>query len=214
MRVRISFSKTDEMRYTGHLDLHRAWERTFRRADLPIAYSQGFHPQPRINLAAALPLGFTSEYEVADIWLELDLDIEEVRAALTKSLPPGIKIKEIYAIDSGKPSLQSQVVASEYLVTLLDSTNRLEENLNELLAVSSLPRVRRGKKYDLRPLIEDIQRIEDDELGRPRLRMRLAALSGATGRPEEVLAALNITPEAARIHRTQLIFANPKEKKA
>jgi radical SAM-linked protein len=44
------------MRYTGHLDLHRAWERTFRRARLPLAYSQGFHPQPRLNLACALPL--------------------------------------------------------------------------------------------------------------------------------------------------------------
>ena len=53
------------MRFTGHLDLHRAWERTFRRAHLPLAYTQGFHPQPRIQLAGALPLGFTVSSYVA-----------------------------------------------------------------------------------------------------------------------------------------------------
>ena len=66
------------MRFTGHLDLHRAWERTFRRAGLPLAYSQGFNPHPRLNLASALPLGFTSEGEVIDVWLEQDLaDLSE-----------------------------------------------------------------------------------------------------------------------------------------
>ena len=55
MRIRITFSKTAAMRYTGHLDLHRAWERTFRRAGLPLAYSQGFHPQP---LGQKIGMGF------------------------------------------------------------------------------------------------------------------------------------------------------------
>ncbi len=59
-RLRLTFAKTAAMRYTGHLDLHTTWERTLRRARLPLAYSQGFHPQPKIQLASALPLGFTS----------------------------------------------------------------------------------------------------------------------------------------------------------
>ena len=88
MRVRITFSKTPAMRYTGHLDLHRAWERAFRRAGLPLAYSQGFHPGPRLNLACALPLGFTSECEIVDAWLDGDLALSEIETALTGALPP------------------------------------------------------------------------------------------------------------------------------
>ena len=84
MRVRITFAKTDAMRFTGHLDLHRAWERTFRRAGLPLAYTQGFSPHPRINLASALPLGFTSERELVDIWLEQELPASAVTAALER----------------------------------------------------------------------------------------------------------------------------------
>ena len=76
MRIRITFSKSGAMQYVGHLDLHRSWERTFRRSGLPLAYSQGFHPQPRLNLACALPRGFTSQCEIFDAWLEQDVPID------------------------------------------------------------------------------------------------------------------------------------------
>ncbi|MDP3186130.1 MAG: TIGR03936 family radical SAM-associated protein, partial [Anaerolineales bacterium] len=64
--MRITFSKTGALRYTGHLDLQRIWERTARRAGLPLVYSQGFHPQPKIQIAAALPLGFSGRAELVD----------------------------------------------------------------------------------------------------------------------------------------------------
>ena len=69
MRLRIYFIKNQQMRYTSHLDLHRAWERAFRRADLPLAYSEGFSPRPVLNIAAPLPLGFMSTSEIGDFWL-------------------------------------------------------------------------------------------------------------------------------------------------
>jgi radical SAM-linked protein len=206
MRLRITFAKTEEMRYTGHLDLHRAWERIFRRAELPIAYSQGFHPQPRINLASALPLGFTSQAEVADIWLEETLPLAQVSEALIQALPPGLTLLDASDVEMSAPSLQTQVVASEYIVTLLDPVEKLDERLKEVVNATSLPRERRGKTYDLRPLIEEVVRITDDEQGRACLKMRLAAQEGATGRPEEVLNALDVAPEAARVHRTRLYF--------
>jgi radical SAM-linked protein len=214
MRLRITFAKTDEMRFTGHLDLHRTWERIFRRAGLPLAYSQGFHPQPRINLASALPLGFTSEAEIADVWLEEQLSLQQVREALVPALPPGLKLINVQEADLHGPSLQTLVTASEYVVTLLDPVDKLDERLTELLNESSLPRERRNKQYDLRPLILELARLPDDEQGRGCLKMRLAAEDGATGRPEEVLNALDITPEAARVHRTCLFFqpaSNPPE---
>jgi radical SAM-linked protein len=206
MRLRITFAKTEEMRYTGHLDLHRAWERIFRRAGLPIAYSQGFHPQPRINLASALPLGFTSQAEIADVWLEETLPLEQVSEALVQALPPGLTLIDTSAVEMSTPSLQTQVLASEYIVTLLDPVDNLDERLKDVVNTASLPRERRGKKYDLRPLIEELERIAEDEQGRACLKMRLAAQEGATGRPEEVLNALDVAPEAARVHRTRLYF--------
>jgi radical SAM-linked protein len=214
MRLRITFSKTEEMRYTGHLDLHRTWERTFRRAKLPIAYSQGFHPQPKINLAAALPLGFTSQAEVGDFWLEKDLPLEEIEKSLTQALPPGIKVEHMQIVDLRNSSLQSLVESAEYIVTVLDNCIQLDDKLENILNSVSLLRERRGKKYDLRPLIEKLETIDNDAYNRPRLLMQLSALSGATGRPEEVLAVLDIPAQAARIHRTRLILKEYRTEKS
>jgi radical SAM-linked protein len=206
MRVRITFSKKEEMRYTGHLDLHRTWERTFRRAKLPIAYSQGFHPQPKINLAAALPLGFTSQAEIGDFWLEEELPLDQVEKSLKQALPPGIKIDNMEVVSQKLPSLQSLVDSAEYLVTILDNCINVEDRLKNLLESDSFISERRGKRYDLRPLIEKLEIVEKDEYNRPRLLMQLSARSGATGRPEEVLAALDIPVQGARIHRTRLLL--------
>lgn len=210
MRLRITFAKTEEMRYTGHLDLHRTWERIFRRAGLPLAYSQGYHPQPRINLASALPLGFTSQAEIADIWLEESLPLEQIAQALTRALPPGLQIIDIQDVPTTLPSLQTQVVAAEYIVTLLDPIDQLDNRLQEILSAASLPRERRNKIYDLRPLILELERQPNDTQGRHCLCMKLAAEDSATGRPEEVLQALDIAPESARVHRTRLFF-RPEE---
>jgi radical SAM-linked protein len=206
MRIRIAFSKTEAMRYTGHLDLHRAWERTFRRAGLPLAYSQGFHPQPKLNLACALPLGFTSECELIDAWLDTALPTSNIQDALASAVPPGIRIHSLEEIDPKSPALQTQVQSAVYWVTLLDPLPDLDARLARIVSAASLPRLRRGKSYDLRPLIEGIQRLPDYADGLPHLEMRLAARESATGRPEEVLAELGVGIEAARVHRVQLHF--------
>jgi len=207
MRIRVSFAKTSAMRFTGHLDLFRTWERTIRRAGLPLAYSQGFNPHPRMALACALPLGFTSDAELIDIWLEEDLELEEVRAALEKAAPPGIQVQNLAEVDARLPALQTAVDSAEYEITLLEACPSLDERLAELVESASLPRQRRGKDYDLRPLIGSIERLEDDShTGLPRLRAVLAAREAATGRPEELLEALGVDPLAARVHRTRLNF--------
>jgi radical SAM-linked protein len=209
MRLRIKFEKSDEMRFTGHLDLHRTWERTFRRAKLPLAYSQGFHPQPKINLASALPLGFTSTGEVADIWLEDELPLGEIRSQLENALPPGIKLKEIEQVEDQEPALQTLVVASEYEIILMGPNNQLDRRIDELLSKDNLPRERRGKLYDLRPLVEELYHLPDDDQCRPRLFLRMSTRPGATGRPEELLSALDISPASALVHRTCIIFEIP-----
>jgi radical SAM-linked protein len=207
MRIRINFHKTEAMRYTGHLDLFRTWERTIRRARLPLAYTQGFHPQPRIQLACALPLGFTSACEVADIWLETPITLQEIHQALEVARPPGIMITEINEVDVHQPALQTRITDSVYQITLLDESLNLAENVSALLAASTLPRERRGKNYDLRPLIVDIQMLPENEAGQKGLVARLKAQEGATGRPEEVVSALGYNPQSARYHRQFLYFS-------
>lgn len=206
MRLRMTFSKNELMRFTGHLDLHQAWERTFRRAALPIAYSQGFTPHPRINLASALPLGFTSTAELVDVWLEDELPLNTIQAALERALPPGIQVMHMEIVSDRLPSLQSVLVASEFEATILEPVVDLQARVFQLLESKSLPRERRGKPYDLRPLILELTQIDNDEHDRQRLRMLLSASEGATGRPEEVLACLGIQAQDCRVQRTRLVF--------
>lgn len=194
------------MRYTGHLDLHRSWERTFRRSGLPLAYSLGFHPQPRLNLACALPLGFTSQCEVLDAWLENELPCDQASTCLNHALPPGLEIQSIEVIDPQAPALQTQVVSAVYQITFLDDVPDLEERIHGILAATQIERKRREKTYDLRPLIETIQLEQSSEDGYRIIQVRLAAREGATGRPEELLDEMGIKFEDTRVHREQLVF--------
>ena len=206
MRLRIHFNKTEAMRFTSHLDLHRTWERTIRRSGLPLAYTQGYRPHPRINLGSALPLGFTSQDEVVDIWLEADSPIEDIESALCRAAPPGISIQGIEAVDGRFPALQSVLGAAEYEITLLEPLADLYNRVEHILEAGSLPRQRRGKDYDLRSLIYHISFLPDDSDGNQRLLLLLSARENATGRPEEVIAALGGDPAAARVHRTRLVY--------
>ena len=211
MRLRITFAKQGALRYTGHLDLHKLWERTARRAALPLAYSQGFHPQPKMNIAAALPLGFSSRCEVMDMRLQNEIPLEGLCEKLQDTLPTGIRVLNVERVNDGEPALQTQVASAEYEVALKEPMDgsELEQRIRVIVAAESLPRERRGKNYDLKPLIEEISLTPNpSSLGReePIILMRLTAQEGATGRPEEVLDALGIPFEETRIERTKLIF--------
>jgi radical SAM-linked protein len=208
MRLRITFTKQDALRWTGHLDLHKSWERTIRRAGLPLAYSQGFHPQPKIQIAAALPLGFTSRCEMLDLFLLEDVSVTDALSALASAVPPGIEITSAETVDEKSPALQTQVREAEYVISLLDQIDPadLVKRINAVMSAESLPRERRGKQYDLRPLILSISPRPSGEGQGEGMTMRLAAKEGATGRPEEVLSSLNIAAENTRIERVKIIM--------
>jgi radical SAM-linked protein len=208
MRLRITFAKYGALRYCGHLDLNRTWERTIRRAKLPLIYSQAFHPQPKIHLAAALPLGFIGRHEVMDIWLEDSTPIPEIKNRLQTSAPPGLELLQVVQVDEHLPLLQTQVVAAAYNVTLLDPlpVSEISSRLAAVMGAGLLLRERRGRTYDLRPMIESLDILPLEKDGLVRLSMRLSAQPGATGRPEEVLAEMGIAIEDTRIERTNLFF--------
>ncbi len=207
MRARITFSKQGALRYTGHLDLHRLWERAMRRAELPLAYSLGFHPQPKISIASALPLGFSSLGEVLDVRFSEELSAHEIASRLKDNLPRDIQVTNIESIDERAPALQTLVRSAQYQVQLTEPVDgsELKRKLEELLLEESLPRERRGKFYDLRPLIELLD-LQTGTSGKHCIYMTLSARDGATGRPEEVLNVLGIEPEYTRVERTRLIF--------
>ncbi|HSQ40552.1 MAG TPA: TIGR03936 family radical SAM-associated protein [Anaerolineales bacterium] len=203
MRIQITFSKQGALRYTGHLDLHKLWERAARRAELPLAYSQGFHPQPKMSIAAALPLGFSSRCEVLDMRLERDVPLDGLRDTLQGTLPPGIQVMSIEQVDDRAPALQTQVVSAEYEVHLTEPVDGsdLKRRVDSVMEAESIIRTRRGKEYDLRPLIEKLEMPSEGKIN-----MKLSAREGATGRPEEVLDELGIAFEETRIERTRLNF--------
>jgi radical SAM-linked protein len=198
------------MRFTSHLDLHTTLERTMRRANLPLVYSQGFTPRPKLSLASALPLGYTSEAEAAEFWLEESLPAEEVANAIRGSVPPGIELNEVRIADEQEPKLQNALSSAEYLISLRQPDPDLPQRVAEIMAADELlkDRVRKGKKktYDLRSLILAAEVTPPDGDTPQQLRLHLRAEPSATGRPDEVLSALGIDPLSPQIHRTKLVF--------
>ena len=208
MRPRVTFSKTGPLIFIGNLDLLTIWERAARRAGLALAYSQGFHPQPKIQFAAPLPLGFSSRCEIVDLWLHEELECSELASRLQTVVPDGITILGVESIDAQAPPLSTLVQAAEYEVAFLAPLEaaELDARVRTLLGASSTPRERRGRRYDLRPLIQSLKVVQGTSAPGPTLFMRLTALEGATGRPDEVLDALGIEGEDARIERVALII--------
>jgi radical SAM-linked protein len=209
-RLRLTFSKTGPTRFIGHLDLALTLERALNRARIPVAYTQGFNPRPRMQMAAALPLGFTSECEMADIWLMETMEPEQMRQQLMAKMAPGIIVHQIEDVDLKGPTLQTLTTESAYTVTLLDpvDTAVLQQKITDLLAANTLVRERghgkKQKEYDLRPLIYDLRLVS---AGDPAiLEMRLAMEENKNGRPDEVLLQLELDPLASRIHRTAIVL--------
>jgi radical SAM-linked protein len=206
--VRVTFARGENTRYVGHLDMVRTWERIIRRADLPIAYSEGFNPRPRLTFAAALPVGCTSDQEVLDVILSPPCDLADVRARLDRAVPAGIQVVDLAEVPYSAPALQVQTRATEFLVTADtdEPVGQVEGRVRSLVDAPSIERKRRDKAYDLRPLILDLW-VEPSQAGRANVGMRLKAEESGTGRPDEVVAALGWDPAAVKIHRRKIIFA-------
>jgi len=208
-RLRVTFTKGESIRYISHLDLARAMERAFRRAELPLVYSQGFNPRPKLAFGSALPLGVMGREEMLDVWLSPSLAPGDFVTRMASKLPAGIRILNAWEVDLHLPSLQASMQWAEYEVHLCSEVSGLEPRIAELLAQETLPRQRQHKgkvqTYDLRPLIADIWLVPGD---RRRLGMKLANRSGATGRADQVLAALGLAGETCAIERTRLVW-NP-----
>ncbi|WP_113698787.1 TIGR03936 family radical SAM-associated protein [Nonomuraea lactucae] len=111
-RLRVRYAKRGRLRFTSHRDITRAVERAVRRAGIPVAYSAGFSPHPKISYAGAAPTGVASEAEYLEIGVTTPCDPEHVRADLDGSLPPGLDVLEVVEAVSG--GLADRLEASEW----------------------------------------------------------------------------------------------------
>ena len=93
-RIRIRYAKRGRLRFTSHRDFARAFERALRRSGIPIAYSSGFSPHPKISYMGAAPTGMASEAEYLEIGLQAEMDVAEVGQRLDAALPEGLDIVE------------------------------------------------------------------------------------------------------------------------
>ena len=211
-RVRLTFAKGEALKYISHLDLARAWERLFRRAALPVAYSQGYNPRPRFQIASGLPVGVTGREELLDVWLAERLDPGEVVARLRPVSPPGLEVLAAEEVDLRAPALQALVRAADYAVALqaTEPAEAIRARAEALLAAASVPRQRhhKGKQqsYDLRPLIQSLAVRPFPGGDGILLEMRLQASAEGAGRPDQVLEVLGLSLAARGVERTKLHF--------
>lgn len=210
-RLRIRFSRGQEIKFISHLDIMRLWQRALTRAEISLAYSEGFSPHPRMSMAAPLALGVTSETELMDIVLAKWVSPHSFNAAINGQLPGGVEVMQVYQMALNIPSLQSQVRFAEYSVELETDKEKhdIESAISSLLSLEHLPwqhqRDTGPRRYDLRTLIDDLWLIDYRD-GYCTIGMKLRCDSNGSGRPEQVAAALGFEHHPQSIHRTKLIL--------
>jgi radical SAM family uncharacterized protein/radical SAM-linked protein len=188
--MRIHYAKGDSLKYISHLDLTRLFERAIRRADLPIAYSEGFHPHPKIAFGPPLPVGLTSTAEYLDIQFVKPL-VGDLAYRLGSSLPEGIEILTTKPIFHKTESLMATINIAEYRAHLrgFHKQANLQKTLNDLLAKEylSVQRVtpKESKMVNIREHLLDLHLEGEDYLN-----MRLRIGESGHARPLEILAAV------------------------
>jgi len=204
-RLYITFGKYDALVYTSNLDVAKLWERVLRRADLPILYSAGFNPRPRIALATALPLGISSECEILDVSLRESISLDGVIDRLTNASPPGLRVYEIEEVPVRSPALQTLVRSSEYRIRLDDHIDPhiVQERIDSLMESASLDqqRERKGKAItvNMRPLIHTVHLEAEKDIV-----AHLVVGAAGNMRPDELMEALGLKDCYLSIHRLRL----------
>src|SRR4051812_35368552 len=115
-RLRLRYAKRGRLRFSSHRDFQRSLERALRRADVPMAYSAGFSPHPRISYANAAPTGAASEAEYVEIAVTARCDPERLRVALDQALPPGLDVVEV--VEARTPGFAERLEASAWRIEL------------------------------------------------------------------------------------------------
>ncbi len=212
-RIRARFRKGERVRHISHLDVLRYWERAIRRAELPLLYSQGFTPHPKIAFAAPLPLGFIGEGEIMEVLLAERVALEAFAAALSPQTTPDLELREATEVPLGLPALPTLLRWADYRLALDGVTpEHATESVDAFLATETFPwrQEREGKKardYDLRAGVASLMVDASEE--RVAIDARLSCGQELTVRPEQLVAALFPTASVERYVRVDLVLEEP-----
>ncbi len=208
MRLRIRYTKEGKVRFISHRDTARAWERAVRRAQLPIAYTEGFSPRPKVHFGLALSNGHESDAEYIDIDLDVQRDpqadpsapvlqLDTLPERLSAVLPDGIRATACGSVERGAPSLQAAVTHCTWQMTFSTPPDVLRQRVDQVLAADQLPlrRVRKGRERvdDARPAILAVETDERDSSGGT-LHVELATQPRSL-RPAEFIELLTLPDE-------------------
>jgi len=197
-RVRVRYTKRGRLRFTSHRDIGRAFERAVRRAGLPVAYSSGFHPHPRLSYAGAAPTGAASEAEYLEIGLAQRCSADAVRVALDAAMPSGLDVVD--AVTAAPGGLAERLQASRWQVRMPGvGTVAARAAVAALLAADSVEVSRQTKKglrtFDVRGAVVSL-RVGGSAASREGLAAQCVILEMVvrhgqpSARPDDVLAGL------------------------
>ena len=198
--IRIRFKKERDLRLISHRDLARAFERLFRRIELPLAMSQGFHPHPKISFPLALAVGIEGRNEVVDVVVDQEVAVATVEKRLKEQAPEGLVITSVEAVAAKPKSKVNRV--SYQLAIPAERADNLRESIDEFMKASKFDVERSSDKtVDIRPGVKSI------EINGSTFEMELAVSQDYNVRPREVLQALKIDDlefEGHRLIRTNV----------
>ncbi|SHJ41748.1 TIGR03936 family radical SAM-associated protein [Pseudobutyrivibrio xylanivorans] len=200
MRVRVKFAKTGIMRYVGHLDLMRFFQKAVKRSELPIRYSEGFNPHQIMSFAAPLGVGLTSEGEYMDIDLKEKVDSASALKALNDNMVEGLEITGFKYLPDTAEKCMSAVTAASYVVTYKDSKDDAcyidniidlkERFFDEAVSINIVKKTKKGEReLDLKPLIYRFNLIIKE--GVPEYDLLLSSGSTDNIKPELVIKAFH-----------------------
>ena len=197
-RIRLRYTKRGRLRFTSHRDIARVFERALRRAQVPMAYSAGFNPHPKVSWVGAAATGVASEAEYVEIALAVRSDPEAIRLALDASLPDGIDLVEAVEASVGS-SLPDQVQASSWEIRLADvDVDALAKAVEIFLAQTSIEVERMTKNgrrvFDARQAVVSMRSTQGDDCAI--LSMVVQHVTPAV-RPDDVLTGLRSVSDLA-----------------
>ena len=212
MKIRIKFSKQGVMRFIGHLDIMRYFQKAMRRAHIDIAFTEGFSPHMIMSFAAPLGVGLTSDGEYMDIEIRTPVSSEDAIHQLNEVMVEGMKVLSFRQIEEGKAGkAMSLVAAADYTVSFrpgYEPEGDWQSRLEEFIQKDSILVLKKTKKSevetDIRPMIYQLS-VKDDKV-----HMTLATGSAANLKPELVMSAflksegLDLDPFALSVNRDEV----------
>ncbi len=203
--IRIRFTKAGRVRFISHRDVARLFERALRKLQLPVAYTEGFSPRPKLSFGLALTVAHESEAEYLDVELNEAPDLEALPAELTAALPDGMTVEAVVVNEPGTPSLQQAIVSCDWMIEVLGAPeDQIRVAIEEALAAGELPmeRVRKGKTTvaDVRPAILALEVV--GPTGDGVLLSATLATESVSLRPAELVRLLGDDLAEGKVRRT------------